>query len=106
MRSARLVLDVRIHYYGWTMEEALTWCREEVPHQDHIATREVDRILRWPAQVVSYKVGEHEILKLRARAQQSLGSAFDLRRFHAVVLQRGSIPLPVLDRIVTAELSL
>ena len=105
VRSARVVLDVRIHSQGWTREQALSWWHEHVPNQDGIAEREVDRIIRWPAQVVSYKVGEHAFLTLRALAEKRPGPAFDLRRFHTLVLQRGSIPLPVLEEIVHDDLA-
>lgn len=100
VRSARLVVDVGIHHRGWTRDEALDWWHVHVPNQDGIAEREIDRVTRWPAQVVSYKVGEHEILDLRAYAEDQLGDRFDVRRFHSLVLLRGSLPLPVLDEAV------
>lgn len=100
VRSARLVMDVGIHYEGWTRAQALRWWKENVPNQEDISEREVDRITRWPAQAISYKAGEDEILNLRKTASEKQGSDFDLRRFHTLVLQRGSIPLPLLREIV------
>jgi uncharacterized protein (DUF885 family) len=99
-RSARVVIDVGIHYKGWTREQALSFWKEHIPNQDAIAEREIDRIIRWPAQVISYKVGEREILDLRDLAARHQGIAFSLPHFHRMVLQRGSIPLPVLHEIV------
>lgn len=105
VRSARLVVDVGIHYEGWTRTEALRWWNENVPGAEEIAEREIDRITRWPAQVISYKAGEEEILKLRKMAENGMGKDFDLRRFHSIVLQRGSIPLPLLHEIVEENLN-
>ncbi|MGV8124200.1 MAG: DUF885 family protein [Candidatus Xenobiia bacterium LiM19] len=100
VRSARLVMDVGIHYEGWTRAQALRWWNENVPSQADIFEREVDRVTRWPAQAVSYKAGEDEIVNLRKMASEKQGSDFDLRRFHTLVVQRGSIPLPLLREIV------
>jgi len=101
VRSARLVLDVGIHHQGWTRNQALAWWNDKVPGQKDISEREVDRIFRWPAQSISYKAGEDEILSLRARAAAKAGNGFDLRKLHSLVLQRGSIPLPLLREIVS-----
>lgn len=101
VRSARLMLDVGIHYQGWTRAQALAWWNDRVPGRKDISEREVDRIIRWPAQSISYKAGEDEILSLRARAAAKAGNGFDLRKFHSLVLERGSIPLPLLREIVS-----
>lgn len=98
VRSARIALDVGIHHRGWTREQALDYWRAHVPDQDDIAVREVDRITRWPAQVVSYKVGERAFLDLRAEMARRQGSAFDIRDFHARVLAAGMVPIAVLER--------
>jgi len=100
VRSARLVIDVGIHGEGWSKERALAYWKANVPNQDGIAEREVDRITRWPGQVASYKVGEAAILELRRWAEQKLGKRFDLPRFHALVLSRGSVPLGVMSAMV------
>ncbi|APV50996.1 hypothetical protein BWI17_15655 [Betaproteobacteria bacterium GR16-43] len=98
VRSARVALDVGIHAKGWTREQALAYWRANVPDQEDIAVREVDRVTRWPAQVVSYKVGEKALLDLRSELATRQGAAFDIRDFHARVLALGSLPVSALER--------
>jgi len=102
VRSARVVLDVGIHVHGWTRAQALAYWQANVPGQDAIATRELDRITRWPAQVISYKVGEQAFLTLRKEAQTRQGKAFDLAAFHGRLLSRGAVPLTVLRALAAA----
>jgi uncharacterized protein (DUF885 family) len=63
---------------------------------------EVDRYIAWPAQALSYKMGQTKILELRARAQQELGAKFDLRAFHDAVLDQGPLPLDLLEAKINA----
>ena len=62
---------------------------------------EIDRYISWPAQALSYKLGELKILELRAKAEKELGDHFDIRKFHDAVLSNGSIPLSVLEDQIT-----
>ena len=100
VRSARVVLDIGINYFGWTRAEALRFWNANIPNQDDISEREINRMFNWPAQVLAYQVGERKFLELRKRMENQQGKAFDLKKFHAEVLARGSIPLPVLDEII------
>lgn len=104
VRSARVALDVGIHSKGWSRAQALDYWRANVPDQDEIAIREIDRITRWPAQVVSYKVGESAILELRADFTRRQGASFDVRDFHARVLGLGVVPISVLERALRESL--
>src|SRR3546814_12547316 len=82
---------------GWTRDQALAYLRERTALSEHEVTTEVDRYISWPAQALSYKLGELKILQLREEAEQALGTRFDVRKFHDVVLAQGSVPLPVLE---------
>ena len=96
-RACRLVIDTGVHHMGWTRDQALAYLRERTALSEHEVTTEVDRYISWPAQALSYKLGELKILQLREEAEQALGTRFDLRKFHDVVLAQGSVPLPVLE---------
>ena len=101
-RSARLVVDTGLHHYGWTREEAEAWMQANTPLAENNITNEVDRYIGWPGQALGYKLGQVELLRLRAQAETDLGEAFQLADFHSVVLESGPVPLPVLADRVTA----
>jgi len=95
-RACRLVIDTGIHAKHWTREQALDFLASNTALSMHEVTTEVDRYISWPAQALSYKLGEYTIWQLRARAEQDLGEDFDVRAFHDFVLSLGSVPLDVL----------
>jgi uncharacterized protein (DUF885 family) len=95
-RAARLVIDTGIHSQGWTRERALAYLRTYTALPEHEIETEVDRYIAWPAQALSYYLGEMEIVKARAKAERELGTRFNIRAFHDTVLEMGSVPLPVL----------
>jgi uncharacterized protein (DUF885 family) len=47
-------------------------------------------------------VGEQQILALREEAKAALGERFDVRRFHNAVIDHGSLPLAVLQQVISA----
>jgi uncharacterized protein (DUF885 family) len=94
-RAARLVVDTGIHSQGWSRDRAIQYLRDYTALSDHEIQTEVDRYIAWPAQALSYYLGEDAILKARARAESALGPRFNLRAFHDAVLELGSVPLPV-----------
>jgi uncharacterized protein (DUF885 family) len=99
-RAARLVVDTGIHSQGWTREQAQQFLRENTALSEHEIQTEVDRYISWPAQALSYYLGEMAIWKARHKAEAALGSRFNIRAFHDTVLAMGSVPLQVLeDRI-------
>ncbi|MFL6550680.1 MAG: DUF885 domain-containing protein, partial [Povalibacter sp.] len=96
-RACRLVADTGIHWLGWDLEEARKCFTDNSALAPHNIQTELERYVSWPAQALAYKIGELKLRGLRTRAQQSLGSKFNVRDFHDVVLQGGALPLDVLE---------
>ncbi|HSY08712.1 MAG TPA: DUF885 family protein [Steroidobacteraceae bacterium] len=95
-RAARLVIDTGIHSQGWTRERSMAYLHDFTALPEHEIETEVDRYIAWPAQALSYYLGEMAIVKARAKAESQLGARFNIRAFHDAVLELGSVPLPVL----------
>jgi uncharacterized protein (DUF885 family) len=96
MRAVRLVVDTGIHADGWSREQAVDYFRESGAADEPTIQAEIDRYIAWPAQSLSYKIGQLKILELRNRAKQRLGARFDIRAFHDEILSGGSLPLDLL----------
>ncbi len=101
-RAARLVVDTGIHALGWSRTKAIEYMLAHTALAENNIRNEVDRYIAWPGQALAYKLGQLEILRLRARAQQALGPRFDIRAFHDVILGAGAVSLPVLAARVQA----
>ena len=99
-RAIRLVVDTGIHSQRWTRERAIQYFRENGLLSERDAAKEVERYFNNPGQATSYMIGQLKILELRDRARQALGSRFDIRDFHAVVLENGAVPLDILEELV------
>jgi uncharacterized protein (DUF885 family) len=96
-RAVRLVVDTGIHSQGWTREQVVDFMRKSGAVDEPTIQAEVDRYIAWPAQALSYKLGQLKIRELRDRAQRELGSQFDIRSFHDEMLSGGVLPLDLLD---------
>ncbi|MFN0243516.1 MAG: DUF885 domain-containing protein [Planctomycetota bacterium] len=95
-RACRLVVDTGIHAFGWSRARAIEYMVENTLLAENNVANEVDRYIGWPGQALAYKLGQREILALRARAQQELGPRFRLADFHDRVLENGAVSLAVL----------
>jgi uncharacterized protein (DUF885 family) len=96
-RAARLVVDTGMHAQGWPRARAIAYLHDYTALPEHEIETEVDRYIAWPGQALSYYLGEQAIIKDREKAQNALGPKFNVRAFHDVVLELGSVPLPVLN---------
>lgn len=103
-RASRLVVDTGIHALGWSRQRAIEFMTEHTALGLNNIANEVDRYIAWPGQALAYKLGQLEILRLRAEARARQAERFDIRRFHDVVLGEGALPLPVLRDVVEREL--
>jgi uncharacterized protein (DUF885 family) len=96
-RACRLVVDTGMHALGWTRQQAIDFMLANTSSTLLNIENEVDRYIAWPGQALAYKIGELKIRELRARAEKELGTKFNLREFHDVILLGGSLPLNVLE---------
>lgn len=101
-RAARLVVDTGLHDKKWTRQQAIDYLLENTPNPEGDARKAIDRYIVMPGQATAYKIGMLKILELRARAEDALGDAYDIRDFHDVVLGNGAVPLSVLEENVDA----
>lgn len=104
-RAARLVVDTGMHSMGWSRQQAIDFLAANTALSMHNVTTEIDRYISWPAQALSYKLGEITIKRLRAEAEQALSERFNIREFHDVVLANGSLPLAVLEQQIRAYIA-
>ena len=99
-RANRLVIDTGLHAFGWSRQQAIDYLLENSALSEAEVVSEVDRYITWPGQATAYKIGELRIQALRAQAQEALGSDFDLRAFHDVVVGNGSLAIAILEDVV------
>ena len=95
-RAARIVMDTGLHSKGWRREQTIRYFTETVGLDELSSTSEVERYIVWPGQATSYKLGHSEIVRIREETRRRLGSRFDLKAFHDLILLSGDMPLEVL----------
>ncbi len=105
-RACRLVVDTGIHAKKWTREQGIKYYTDNTPNAESDAVKMVERHIVMPSQATAYKIGMHKILELRESAKKVLGDQFDIREFHDVVLTNGSVPLNVLEDLVSRWISI
>ena len=96
-RACRLVVDTGIHAKGWTRDEVVNFMASNTALSLHEINTETDRYISWPGQALSYKIGELKIREMRKKAEAELGSKFDIRDFHEIVLEQGTVTLSILE---------
>jgi uncharacterized protein (DUF885 family) len=96
-RAVRLVVDTGIHSKGWTRDQVVDFMRKSGAVDEPTIQSETDRYIAWPAQALSYKLGQLKFRELRERAQKELGPKFDIHSFHDEMLDGGTLPLDLLD---------
>jgi len=99
-RAARIVIDTGIHALGWSRERAIAYMIDTVGLAPAAAESEIERYCVWPGQACGYKIGHTEIDRLRTATKAKTGDRFDIKGFHAAVLDGGAMPLDVLGRVV------
>jgi uncharacterized protein (DUF885 family) len=100
-RAVRLVVDTGIHAFGWSRQQAVDYLASHTALTEKSVNDQIDRYISWPGQALSYKMGELKIRELRTKAEKTLGEKFDIRAFHDIVLGQGSMPLAVLEDVVS-----
>jgi uncharacterized protein (DUF885 family) len=100
-RAVRLVVDTGIHAHGWSREQAVAYMAARLTLSRETIEGEVDRYAALPGQALGYQIGNLKLRDLRQRAQSSLGTRFQHRRFHTAVMTAGAVTLPVLDDLVS-----
>ncbi|HEX8124539.1 MAG TPA: DUF885 domain-containing protein [Allosphingosinicella sp.] len=104
-RAVRLVTDTGLHSKRWTREQAIRYFQDNSLLSERDIVKEVERYINNPGQATSYKIGQLKILELRERAKRELGEQFDIRDFHAAVLENGALPLDILEQQVEAYIA-
>ena len=99
-RACRLVVDTGIHAKGWTREQVVDYMASNTALSLHEVNTETDRYISWPGQALSYKIGEIKIRELRKTATFNLADKFDIREFHEVILEQGTVTLEILEKRV------
>ncbi len=101
-RAIRLVVDTGLHHKGWSRDKTIQYHMDNTPSDRREVIRAVERYVVMPGQATAYSVGKLEILRLREDARAAMGSRFDIRGFHDVVLKSGPVPLDILGENVRA----
>ena len=101
-RACRLVVDTGIHAKGWTRDQVVDYMTSNTALSLHEINTETDRYISWPGQALSYKIGELKIRELRKKAEEELKEKFDIREFHEIILEQGTVTLAILENRISA----
>jgi len=101
-RACRLVVDTGVHSKNWTRKQMIDYMTENTALSIHEINTETDRYISWPGQALSYKIGEIKIRELREKAETALGEKFDIREFHEIILNEGTITLSIMEKRINS----
>ena len=96
-RACRLVVDTGIHAKGWTRQQVVDYMASNRALSMHEVNTATDRYISWPGQALSYKIGELKIRELRQKAEKELGDKVDIRAFHEIILEQGTVTLSIME---------
>ena len=99
-RAIRLVVDTGLHSKGWTREQAIQYSLDNEAESEASIIAEIERYMAIPGQALSYKIGQLKIIELRKKAETELGTKFDIKKYHQIVLESGVMPLALLEKKV------
>ncbi len=99
-RAGRLVVDTGIHHKRWSREQAMAWLTENTPNPPGDIEKAIERYIVYPGQATAYMIGKLKIMELREKARTELGTKFDIREFHDVILTSGPVPLSIMEENV------
>lgn len=99
-RAGRLVVDTGIHHKRWSREQAMAWLAENTPNPPGDIEKAIERYIVYPGQATAYMIGKLKIMELREKAKAELGTKFDIREFHDVILTSGPVPLSIMEENV------
>nr|XP_019921825.2 uncharacterized protein LOC109617068 [Crassostrea gigas] len=100
LRACRLVVDTGLHYYNWDKQRAIDYMLNYTAYSFEAMENEVNRYITWPGQACAYKIGEIKMKDLRRKAETELGTRFDIRDFHSLILTNGAVPMSLLEMLV------
>lgn len=104
--TARLVVDTGMNYYGWPLEKARAYMHDNTSLSDlEIASETLRYSTSIPGQALGYRIGYVKFWELRRKAEAALGKAFDLRRFHDIILLPGARPLAIVEKDIDAYIA-
>jgi uncharacterized protein (DUF885 family) len=101
-RACRLVVDTGMHAKGWSRQQAIDYLADNTALSMADVIAQIDRYISWPAQALSYKIGEIKIRQLRAMAESKLGEKFNIRDIHDQMLKNGSLPMDLLEELTVS----
>ena len=99
-RAGRLVVDTGLHHKRWSREEAMQWLADNTPNPPGDIEKAIERYIVYPGQATAYMIGKLKIMELREKARTTLGTKFDIREFHDVILKSGPVPLSIMEENV------